>query len=122
MLQEAWEEHLLLKFTSKKALNGFPPINKIDTAEVVRSFPAQDQKTLLNEIAAAYQCAVQQAAWDPQTESDCPHCQRPDTKFHRVFQCSATQDIRDRYQGLITWMLEEGVEWYELPVIHTHEA
>eukprot|EP00435_Cladocopium_sp_Y103_P039787 s2235_g10.t1 len=119
LLQDAWQEDLLLRFTAKKGLRGLPPISKLDTAAILKKITGMEQKALMNEIAAAFQCGTQQAAWDPRTDSNCPHCGLPDTKYHRISQCDFTADLRTEIQPTITWMQTEGVEWHELPVIHT---
>ena len=120
LMQETWQEDLLLQHANKKAYRGLPPINKADTTAVLQKFPASDQKAILNEISAAFQCNTQQAKWDPQTDPHCKYCGQLDTKFHRVHQCTFTADLRQDIHDTIQWMETEGVEWHELPVIHTH--
>ena len=120
LLQKEWETQLLPRFSDRTALKGLPPINKLDTTAVMRQFPRQDWKTLLNEISAAYQTAAQQAVWDTSTSPNCSNCQVLDTREHRLFHCTLVEDIRAQYPLTFQWMQNEGTYWHELPVIHTH--
>jgi hypothetical protein len=120
LLLEAWQDDLLSRFTAKKALKGLPPISSLDTTAVIRKFSRVEWRPILNEISGAFQCATQQAVWDPQTDPHCPHCGLLDTKFHRIFECTLTADLRSEISDTIDWMNQEGVEWHELPVIHVH--
>lgn len=97
-----------------------PPINSLDTIAVLKKFSQTDWRALLNEISSAFQCATQQAAWDPQTDPTCEYCGVPDTKFHRIYECSLSADFRGDIQDTMDWMTQEGVEWHELPAITVH--
>ena len=120
LLLEAWQDDLLPRFTAKKALKGSPPISSLDTIAVIKKFSQTDWRALLNEISSAFQCATQQAVWDPQTDPTCAYCVIPDTKFHRIYECSLSADFRGEIQDTIDWMTQEGVEWHELPAIMVH--
>ena len=118
---QSWQHDLLQRFSDRKSLIGLPAISRCDTTQILAQFTPKEQKQLINEIAAAYQTAQQQSAWDTSTAPDCKFCQQLDTKHHRVHTCPAVQEIREPFQPDLDWLEQIVSMAHELPVIHVHE-
>ena len=120
-LQNAWQQQLLPSYCSRQELRGMPPVALADTQQIIRQMPATQQHSILNEVAGAFQTHMQQAAWDPNETGHCPFCQAPDTRYHRVFECTVTATVRVPYLATLNWYQTEGSLIHELPAIFQHE-
>ena len=117
-----WQSTLLQLHSDRQGWKGLPPISRRDTIQVIAQFQPHQQKQILNEIAGAFQTHCQQSVWNSEVTEECNLCGQIDTRYHRVFTCAATQQVRDEFAGTMTALLDIGTEWHELPVIFEHEA
>ena len=113
---QAWQQELI-SFTDRKALKGASPINLTDTRAVLRKLPAGKFARVLQEISGAFQTASQKQKWDPSTGGECIYRQHADSRKHRIFECPATEHIRDRYRSVVEFWLFQSDIVHELPVI-----
>ena len=120
-IQFAWQETILTQHCDRREVKGLQPISIPDTQQTLKTLTPKEQSAIVNEIAGAYQTKQQQAAWDQEITGLCPHCQAPDTKEHRLYQCPVLDSIRAKYAAALTWFRFEGTTVHELPVVHQHE-
>ena len=114
---KAWQTDLATFHSQRKSWKNLPPIDLQSTKSIIASLPPTHQVILPNEISAAYQTATQQMSWDNQIDGLCKYCGQEDTRFHRVFTCSATADVRLDYQELLHQLEDNQSVWHELPVL-----
>ena len=117
-INRAWNENLLLFYSQRKSWRGLPPIASRETRQVISKFPTEKQIPLIQEVGAAFQTAVQQAAWDTTVTEVCAFCSQVDTRHHRIFTCDAVQDLRQPFVETLEFFEERGSLVHELPVIH----
>lgn len=120
--QRSWQEHLASFHSDRKAWQNLPAINLADTKRLISTFPDKHQLMLLNEISGSFQTAMQQRAWDPNIKGTCKHCGQDDTRYHRVYTCQATENVRLPFQTLLTDLEEHDSQWHELPVLFEHPS
>ncbi len=104
-ITKAWTEHSLPFHTQRKALRGPQPICPYDTIQVLKRFNSKQQRCLLQEISGSFQTAVQQQAWDPNISDRCRFCEQQDTRYHRLFTCSAMQDILREFESTLAYYI-----------------
>ena len=119
-LMRNWQEHLLTRFCSRKELKGVQPMAIVPTRQVLQKFRAKDLPQLVAEISGSFQTAAQQSKWN-ESEGLCQHCQSPDSRFHRVYECPVLQDLRPDYANTLAWFLDQGTLAHEMPIVHQHE-
>ena len=88
-INKAWNEHLLLFYSQRKAWQGLPPIASFETRQLIKTFPIDKQKALVQEIGASFQTTLQQSSRDPTVTGECLFCTQLDTRHHRIFTCDA---------------------------------
>ena len=88
------------------------------TSRLIRTFPVKQQAALLNELSGAYQTERQKQHWATDSDGNCTHCSTPDTRFHRLYECAATADIRLPYQQTLQALQDDGSLLHEMPAIH----
>ena len=115
--ERAWQDKLLVLRSHRRSLINFPNVDQRLTRQVLSRFTVAERRILVREIAGAYQTRSQQAIWDDQVTPDCPWCGQEDTKFHRFFECDATQHVRSPFQNLIQEITSDDTLLPELPVI-----
>ena len=115
--ERAWQDKLLVMHSHRRSLINFPNVDQHLTRQVLSRFTVAERRLLVREIAGAFQTRSQQAIWDEQVTPDCPWCGQVDTKFHRFFECAATQHVRSPFQALIQEITSDDTLLPELPVI-----
>ena len=112
--ERSWQDKLLTLHTHRRSLMNFP---NVDQQAVLLKFTPRERRLLIREIAGAFQTRSQQAVWDELVTPECPWCGQEDTRYHRFFTCTATQDIRAKYSDLLQELSEVDTLWPELPVL-----
>ena len=115
--ERSWQDKLLVMHSHRRSLINFPNVDQHLTRQVLSRFTAAERRILIRELAGAYQTRSQQAIWDDQVTPDCPWCGQEDTKFHRFFECTATQDVRMPFQTLIQELTSEDTLLPDLPAM-----
>ena len=88
LVEEAWARVVLRKQASRAALTRMGEVDLQLAREVGRHCTSQ-QKAWLGQIrAGAAITAEQQARFDLSKVANCLHCQTPDSKGHRLFDCA----------------------------------
>lgn len=113
-----WQQDVVNQFSLRKGHYLCPPASIDDTVAIIKSFPIASQKFLLEEISGGFQTQHQKAAWDANTTEQCRYCPYPDSRFHRVFQCPATEQVRSLYPDAVEHYLALENNIHELPVVH----
>eukprot|EP00438_Fugacium_kawagutii_P016830 Skav203789 [mRNA] locus=scaffold206:504480:509752:+ [translate_table: standard] len=119
-LRHCWSEECLPFHSQRSAWQGLSPPDPFSTQQVLSRFDPVAQRSLINEISGAFQTRAQQSVWDPQVTAECQHCSGTDTRVHRVFECTATSEVRATHRDLLDWVTDEIPIWSDLPVIFRH--
>lgn len=119
MMRE-WQQQLLAMHCDHKPLRGLPPISRDDTLAVLAKFTPQERRRLVNQIAGGFQTGEQKAKWSD-CDSACQLCSQPDTRHHRMYTCTALDELRRPFQRHFQDLQDQGSLIHELPVIHVHE-
>lgn len=112
-----WQQDVVNQFSLRKGHHLCPPVSIDDTVAIIKAFPIASQKFLLEEISGGFQTQHQKAAWDANTTDQCRYCPFPDSRFHRVFQCPATEHVRSQFAEVTEHYLAVDSNVHELPVI-----
>ena len=70
-LLRSWQVDLAAFYSNRQSWQNLPAIDLSSTKQILASFSSSHQTVLLNEISAAYQTAVQQQAWDANSDGLC---------------------------------------------------
>ena len=85
------------------------------TRKLIGELQPSHQPSIVLEIAGAFQTEQQKRKWASDTTGSCVHCGQPDTRFHRLYTCPATADLRAPYAPVLKALQEEGSLIHELP-------
>ena len=121
-LQRSWQHGLLDNHSDRKEWQNILPISIADTQTAISKFSCKDQRAIINECAGGFQTAAQQAAWDPDTQLQCKHCEADDSRYHRLQDCPVAHIARQKCQDALTWFNGNGILVHELPMVITHES
>ena len=116
-LIRSWQVDLAAFYSNRQSWQNLPAIDLHSTRQILATFSSSYQTVLLNEISVAYQTATQQQAWDANIDGKCKYCGQEDTRFHRVYTCSATADCRCKHKQLLDELQEMQSPLHELPVL-----
>jgi hypothetical protein len=75
----------------------------LDAARSSRALSLSAKKALLAFMAGKYPTRTVLAGWGYQVDVRCPYCGRPDTAFHRIWQCSLAADPEGMTKRLRKW-------------------
>ena len=109
----SWEVDFFLHFTQRKNLTGYPDISHRLTTRALKKFPGATHVRLVRELAGGFQTKEQQSKWDTQVSSQCELCQFEDSRYHRIFDCPATQSVRARFAPVCNFDQWVEAEWHE---------
>ena len=112
----AWQQDLM-SLTNRHALLGCKPLNVVDTMAVLCKLEPPKFSRILQEISGAFQTAHQKQKWDATVTGECQYCSFPDSRWHRVFECSATAHIRDKHRDTLDFQEFHNDLVHELPVL-----
>eukprot|EP00438_Fugacium_kawagutii_P012418 Skav215472 [mRNA] locus=scaffold1089:844798:845949:- [translate_table: standard] len=95
-------------------------ISRVETVSILRTLPESKISQAIKHIAFSSQDGAQRMHWNQDDEGNCLHCGQPDTRTHRLLECTLGDNHRARYQDLIDKYYEEGSNMAEFSVITTH--
>eukprot|EP00435_Cladocopium_sp_Y103_P054135 s857_g17.t1 len=113
---DAWSCDVLQLHSDRKHMRMLR-INVPDTRQVLASFSDADQFHLAQDMALSHQTEVQKSRWAPDADGKCRYCDADDSRFHRIFECPAAQEVRDSFQECLTFLLDNGREFHDLPFL-----
>ena len=116
----AWLQNLTTMAYTKKGQQNGPPINRFLTLRLLESFPNQDRKMILREIAGSRMDEHQKSTFVPENEGTCLCCGQPDSVEHRVLLCDATEHVRTGFSEVVDHLKEYDTIHTHLPVIFMH--
>ena len=116
-IQKEWDKEVF-QFHCRRSAIAFVQFDLRATRRLIQSFPSQQQPALLNELSGAFQTEQQKQHWAHDSTGNCRHCQVPDTREHRLFDCAATDEIRTPYKLVLDSLQAEGRLVHELPAFH----
>ena len=119
-LQYAWDSDVLLHACDRKGVPRFVPLNSEDTRAVVAKFPDHDRYHILQELSGSFQTESQKMKWAPDSTGYCRTCQAWDDRYHRVYDCPATDHVREPYLDTLRFFQDAGAEFHELPFVLRH--
>eukprot|EP00435_Cladocopium_sp_Y103_P041521 s66_g11.t1 len=119
-LQHAWMDRLVILHSARYKWYSYPDIDRFATTQTLQRFADTKRWMLIREIAGAYQVASQKKRWLNHETGLCPHCQMPDSRFHRLVECPLGTEIRQNYQVKIDELLDAESLLLEYPVITIH--
>ena len=117
---QAWMQSLLVMYTQRTSLFGYPDINRPDTVAVLSKFTCQERKHLLREISCSFQLPDQQQHWCSDEKFSCPFCTGEDSKSHRLLECPIGDDIRANFTDVVTDLQESDSSLANFTVLHVH--
>ena len=112
-----FQQQLFVYYVERKALRGCPAIDVTVTKAVLQKFESRHFIRLVNEISGGFQTAAQKSKWDPTVDLSCSYCPAMDSRYHRMFECPATQQVREQYPDTIRYFLDNDDNIHELPVL-----
>eukprot|EP00438_Fugacium_kawagutii_P003266 Skav236367 [mRNA] locus=scaffold1770:187178:189243:+ [translate_table: standard] len=119
-LQQSWLEGLVMNKSTRTRHFRSGDINREETVSILRTLPETKLLQAIKHIAFSSQDGAQRMNWNQDDEGNCLHCGQPDTRTHRLLECSMGDDHRVRHHDLIARYYEEGSDMAEFSVITTH--
>ena len=115
-----WGQDVMLHHSDRKQLR-LLRLNPSDTRQVIAKFSETAQRQLAQDISLSYQTESQKSKWAEDATGECQYCGDTDSRHHRIYECPAAADIRQRFRDTIDWMQLTGSEFHELPFLLQHE-
>eukprot|EP00435_Cladocopium_sp_Y103_P031817 s28_g8.t1 len=119
-LEDAWMNKLIVMHTARFKWFHFPDISRVGTTKCLQAFADTKRWQLIREIAGGYQTASQKQKWLTTESGLCPHCNQPDSRYHRLVECPLGAHIREPYQAKLDHLIEQESLLLEFPVITIH--
>eukprot|EP00438_Fugacium_kawagutii_P019581 Skav228165 [mRNA] locus=scaffold439:319957:327714:+ [translate_table: standard] len=116
-VQLEWQKQLLPTQTTRKHIARQLPVDRNGTIQVLRRFPGHQRVVLLREIAGGFQTQVQQSRWDDVSDQRQLCHAAPDTRQHRVLECSAFESLRLEHAETLTKVREHRPFLCHLPAM-----
>ena len=113
---QTWQQEFL-QFCDRKGLQGTTPVNLADTRAVLSKLSSGKFARIVQEISGAFQTATQKQKWDPTAKSECSYCTFEDSRYHRIYECPATDHIRSQHRDIVDHFRFHSDLMHELPVI-----
>ena len=115
-VHKAWMENLTHELTRKNWRNA-PQIDPHATLMCLRKFSDQDRKILAREMIGSFHTQEQKSKFDDHTDVSCLLCGMQDSLEHRIFECSSTSAVLDKFPEVVQFLLEHDPILYHLPMI-----
>ena len=115
-VMHAWHQDVM-SLTNRQALLGCNPPNVVDTLAVLCKLEPPKFSRIIQEISGAFQTAHQKQKWDATVTGECQYCSQKDSRWHRVFECPATEHIRDKHRDILEFQTFQNDLIHELPVL-----
>ena len=118
---QAWDQDVMLHQSDRKKLRMLR-LNTPDTRQVLATFTEGEQLQLAQELSLGFQTESQKQKWADDTDGRCQHCDQRDSRFHRLFECAAAQEVRQPYDATLNHCLTQGLEFHDLPFLLQHPS
>ena len=118
---QAWDQDVMLHQSDRKKLRMLR-LNTPDTRQVLATFTEGEQLQLAQELSLGFQTESQKQKWADDTDGRCQHCDQLDSRFHRLFECAAAQEVRQPYDATLNHCLTQGLEFHDLPFLLQHPS
>ena len=113
--QAAWACHLPERVQHRNGLHRVGVPCPSLTRRVLSRFKPGDQLQLAHNIVGGFMSRAARAQYDPLVEKTCDLCGRPDTKWHRIFECEALGPTRRAFGPLLAWVQANCPHWVHSP-------
>ena len=117
-LRRAWENDLLAKHSVNPAYRNALPVDTKATWKAIQDYGPGEKAILLREITGAFQTQDRKAKWTHDATPQCEYCTEPDSILHRVLQCQAFSDTREKYETTVKNQAQKEDMSIILPVMH----
>lgn len=101
-LELAWQQDFYLTHTERKHLWGWNDPSRADTVCLLNQLVPSTRATVVREIAGAFQVQTQKKKWLDVGE-ECPYCNEPDSRRHRLHACAAFAAVREPFETDLEW-------------------
>lgn len=118
-LKQMWTYHVISSMNRKGVgdyLVDFPLANR-----VFMNFDDDMQQLVKLNVVGGYQTQSTKAKWDKDIDDKCIFCNMPDTREHRLLECSVGTDIRQEFHQVCMMLKDERPEWIYLPLPRQHQ-
>lgn len=119
-LIKAWQDDFLVLHSHRKDLHSLRNPSRCDTVQVLAKLSDSTRRSMIREIAGAFQLASQKAKWNTAANSQCEFCDEEDSRIHRLTACPAFQEVRRPFQSTLDALNELDHSMRTFPIIHCH--
>ena len=119
-LVRACEQDFLVLHSHRKDLHHLRNPSRCDTVQILAKFSDAIRRSLIREIAGAFQLSKQKVKWQAKTSSLCDFCDQEDSRTHRLTECPAFEEVRKPFQDVISSLVELDHPMLYFPIIHSH--
>ena len=118
MFQMAWPQYMIQNI-DRKGVGEFA-IHPSITAKAFVNTPDDDKILLCGQIVGAYQTEMQKSFWDQNCTGLCKLCGKTDSHEHRLLECDALLEVRQRLNEAIDILTNRRKEWCHIPIARQH--
>eukprot|EP00438_Fugacium_kawagutii_P001979 Skav210047 [mRNA] locus=scaffold706:505896:511097:- [translate_table: standard] len=86
------------------------------SAQCFAALPDAHQKLLLHNMLGAFQSETIKARWDKSIEGKCPLCDAQDSRYHRLLECSALNEVRMEFPDAVSILMTDRPDWIYFPL------
>jgi len=112
VLAYSWSEFVAKKCSHRKHFD----ICSIDTNALDKVYRKADfqNKVFLDQMCIGRSYTNDEIVkWDPHNSGNCPLCNKPDSRMHRLFKCEHTKELRKQIPHVITFAAKQrDAFWY----------
>ena len=90
------------------------------TAKVYQSFTQTEQTIIALNMIGGFQTGYTRKFWDHNCDGKCEFCDAMDGRYHRMIECTAFQEVRDKNDYAVNLLTHEFPDWIYLPIAKQH--
>ena len=115
ILQMAWVHQVAEAVQHRNGLRAKLLPDPLATAKLLKALKPPEMLVLARHVAGGFSSGASKHLWDESVPEQCPLCGQLDTKEHRILQCPATQQVRDRWEPYVSYAVRHFPHWVHGP-------
>ncbi|CAE7237381.1 unnamed protein product [Symbiodinium sp. CCMP2592] len=116
LLHRSWALHVQGLVSHRNGLSQASPVYSPPVVRLLAKLTGPEQAVIMRHVTGSFSSAAAKRLWADDTDGSCPLCGQRQTKYHKVVECPALQEVRADWLPHLRLVLDRWPSWVHCPV------
>ncbi|CAE7407308.1 unnamed protein product [Symbiodinium sp. CCMP2592] len=116
LLHRSWALHVQGLVSHRNGLSQASPVYSPPVVRLLAKLNGPEQAVIMRHVTGSFSSAAAKQLWADDTDGCCPLCGQRQTKYHKVVECPALQEVRADWLPHLRLVLDRWPSWVHCPV------